>query len=310
VGAARDGAEALELVEDCKPDVITLDLNMPHVDGLTFIRTQMARRPIPVVILSVVSESGELVLQAMEAGAVDVIQKPTALATEKVFAVADDLIAKVKAAARATPRPPAAPAAASVVSPPPRRRTDVVVIGVSTGGPQALKQLLPRLPADFPVPVVLVIHMPVGYTELFAQSLNSVSRLAVVEVRDGDLLQPGRAFLAPAGYHLTFVGRPDGQVAAKLGLRPLDLPHRPSVDVLFRSAAEVFGDRTLAVVLTGMGADGTIGAGWIKAQGGRVLTEAEESCVVYGMPRSVFEAGLSDNVVPLARMADAIIEAL
>jgi two-component system chemotaxis response regulator CheB len=270
----------------------------------------MGRRPIPIVLLSVASESGELVLQAMEAGAVDVVRKPTALATEKVFEVADDLIAKVKAAARTNPRPAVAAAAPSVVSPPSRRRADVVVIGVSTGGPQALKQLLPRLPADFPVPVVMVIHMPVGYTELFAQSLGGVSRLTVAEARDGDLLRPGLALLAPAGYHLTFVSRPDGQVAAKLGLRPLELPHRPSVDVLFQSAAEVFGERTLAVVLTGMGSDGTIGAGWIKAQGGRILTEAEESCVVYGMPRSVFEAGLSDRVVPLTGMADAIIEAL
>ena len=185
-----------------------------------------------------------------------------------------------------------------------------MVIGVSTGGPQALKRLIPRLPADFPVPVAMVLHMPVGYTELFARSLAGASRLTVAEARDGDPLRAGLALLAPAGYHLTFARTGDGTVVARLGLRPLDTAHRPAVDVLFRSAAEVFGGRALGVVLTGMGSDGTQGAAWIKAQGGRVFTEAEETCVVYGMPRSVAEAGLSDQSVPLHKMAEAIVGAL
>jgi two-component system chemotaxis response regulator CheB len=313
VGVARDGEEALELVEELRPDVVTLDLNMPRLDGLDFLRRQMARRPVPVVVLSVASESGEQVMQALEAGAVDVVRKPTALATEQVLEVADDLIAKVKAAATARVR---APVAATAPPSPPltsrtrASRTDVVVIGVSTGGPQALKQLIPKLPSDLPVPVAIVLHMPVGFTELFARSLADASRLAVVEARAGDLVRPGLALLAPAGYHLTMGRGSDGTVTVSLSLRPLDTPHRPAVDVLFRSAAEVYGDRVLAVVLTGMGADGTQGAAWVKAQGGRVFTEAEESCVVYGMPRSVAEAGLSDASVPLPDMAKAIIEAL
>ena len=315
VGAARDGAEALELVEELRPDVVTLDLNMPHSDGLDFLAKQMARRPIPVIVLSVASEGGELVMRALDAGAVDVVQKPTALATDKVFAIADDLVAKVKAVAAArvpaaldgpAPAPRSGPAA-----PTPRAgRTDVVVIGVSTGGPQALKRVIPRLPADFPVPVAMVLHMPVGYTELFARSLGEVARLTVAEAQDGDVLRPGLALLAPAGYHLSLVRRADGAVAAKLGLLPLDTPHRPAADVLFRAAADVYGDRTLAVVLTGMGSDGTQGAAWVKAQGGRVFAEAEETCVVYGMPRAVAEAGLADRVVPLDRMAEAILGAL
>jgi two-component system chemotaxis response regulator CheB len=186
----------------------------------------------------------------------------------------------------------------------------VLVIGVSTGGPQALKRVIPRLPADFPVPVAMVLHMPVGYTELFARSLGEASRMAVAEARDGDVLRPGLALLAPAGYHLSLARRPDGAVAARLGLRPLDTPHRPAADVLFRSAADVYGGRVLAVVMTGMGADGTQGAAWVKAQGGRVFTESEETCVVYGMPRSVAEAGLSDRAVPLHRMAETILGAL
>jgi two-component system chemotaxis response regulator CheB len=314
VGAARDGEEALELVEQLSPDVVTLDLNMPRSDGLDFLRRQMARRPLPVIVVSVASESGELVMQALDAGAVDVVQKPTALATDRVLEIAGDLVAKVKAAATArvrlpepAPRPaPPVPAAAT----PRAGRTDVLVIGVSTGGPQALKQLIPRLPADFPVPLAVVLHMPVGYTALFARSLAAASRLEVVEAQDGNALRPGLVLIAPAGYHLSFVRRSGGVAAAKLGLHPLDTPHRPAVDVLFRSAADVYGDRTLAVVLTGMGSDGTQGAAWVKAQGGRVFTEAEETCVVYGMPRSVAEAGLSDRTVPLDKMAEAILGAL
>jgi two-component system chemotaxis response regulator CheB len=311
VGAARDGEEALELVEHLRPDVVTLDLNMPRLDGLEFLRRQMARRPVPVVLLSIASQSGEPVMQALEAGAVDVVQKPTALATERVLEVADDLIAKVRTAATAKIRIPAATVAPSLsTGSPPVLRTDVVLIGVSTGGPQALKQLIPRLPANFPVPVVIVLHMPVGFTELFARNLAEASRLAVAEARDGEPIHPGMALIAPAGYHLTLSRRPDGAVTTHLGLRPLDTLHRPAVDVLFRSAAEVYGDRVLAVVLTGMGSDGTQGAAWVKAQGGRVLTEAEETCVVYGMPRSVVEAGLSDAIIRLPDMAQAILEAL
>ena len=310
VGAARDGEEALELVEQLRPDVVTLDLNMPRSDGIDFLRRQMARRPLPVIVVSIASETGEQVMQAFDAGAVDVVRKPTALATDKVLEIADDLVAKVKAAATARVGPVPGSAARPAGPTPRAGKTDVVVIGVSTGGPQALKRVIPQLPADFPVPVAMVLHMPVGYTELFARSLGDVSRLAVAEAKDGDVLRPGLALLAPAGLHLSFARHAGGQVVSRLSLRPLDTPHRPAADVLFRSAADVYGERALAVVLTGMGADGTQGAAWVKAQGGRVFAEAEETCVVYGMPRSVAEAGLADRVVPLDRMAEAILEAL
>jgi two-component system, chemotaxis family, protein-glutamate methylesterase/glutaminase len=313
VGVARDGEEALELVNQLHPDVITLDLNMPRSDGLSFLRKQMAQRPLPIIVLSIASESGELVMQALDAGAVDVVQKPTALATDQVFEIAADLVAKVKAAAMARVRLPAIlPNSVNTrgVVPLLAGKTDVLVIGVSTGGPQALKQLIPQLPPNFPIPVGVVLHMPVGYTELFARSLASVSRLPVREAHDGESLQPGVVLLAPAGYHLSIIRRADRTTTAHLSLQPLNTPHRPAVDILFKSAAEAYGDRTLGVVLTGMGSDGTAGAAWIKAQGGRVFTEAEETCVVYGMPRSVAEAGLSDRSVPLYRMSEAILGAL
>ena len=318
VGAARDGEEALAEVERLRPDVVTLDLVMPRMNGVEFLRAQGRRRPVPVVICSIAHESGAMALEAFEAGAVEFVQKPTALATDRVFEIADELVRKVEGAARATVgrAPPSDPPAPSRASSPESsrpasrgaRHADVVVLGISTGGPQALRHLVPRLPADFPVPVAMVLHMPVGYTAMYAQRLNDISALEVVEAQEGDLLRPGVAWLAPAGQHLTFVRGPDAMVRAHLDLRPLDTPHRPAVDVLFQSAAAVFGPRVLGVVMTGMGNDGLLGAAHVKAQGGRIATEAESSCVVYGMPRAVVEAALSDRSATLEEMADAIAE--
>jgi two-component system chemotaxis response regulator CheB len=185
---------------------------------------------------------------------------------------------------------------------------DVVAIGISTGGPQALKRLIPQLPEDFPVPVVMVMHMPVGYTEMYAAKLNELSPLEVREAAEGDEVKTGRVFLAPAGRHLTLIRSTNGKVVTHLDAKPFNMLHRPAVDVLFQSAAEVYGNRVLGVVMTGMGSDGKQGSAWIKSQGGLVFTEAERSCVVYGMPCSVVEAGLSDKSVALEDMARAIRE--
>jgi two-component system chemotaxis response regulator CheB len=187
-------------------------------------------------------------------------------------------------------------------------RYDIVVIGVSTGGPQGLRVVIPQLAADFPVPVAIVLHMPVGYTEGYARRLDQISSLPVVEAKDGDEVRAGIVFVAPAGRHLAFARDASGAVRCRLDISPLDTLHRPSADVLFQSAAEVYGERVLGVVMTGIGDDGRQGAAWIKARGGSVLTEAEESCVVYGMPRAVVEAGLSDESVPLERLTAAIVE--
>ena len=310
VGTARDGNEALDQVERLRPDVVTCDLIMPGVDGVEFIQRQMSIRPVPIVIVSVAAESSERVLSGLDAGAIDFVQKPTALATDKVFDLAEELVAKVTAAANA---PIGRMRAVAADVPPPATRTfqnrySVLVIGVSTGGPQGLKLIVPRLPADFPLPVAIVLHMPIGYTEAYAKRLDESSALTVVEAREGDEVRPGVVLVAPAGRHLTFHRDGDGKVLTRLDVRPLDTPHRPSVDVLFQSAAEVYGDRVLGLVMTGMGTDGREGAAWIKARGGDVLTEAEETCVVYGMPRAVVEAGLSDQAVPLERVTTAILE--
>lgn len=314
VGAARDGQEALEMVETLNPDVVVSDLIMPRMDGIAFLREQMARRPLPVIIISITNEGGELALAALDAGAIDFVQKPTALATEKILEVSDELIEKVKTASNVSMKRLHPVRGVTAVHPrasavaPKTRLVDIVVIGISTGGPQALKYMIPQLPGDFSVPIAVVLHMPVGYTELYARKLNEIAQIRVREAREGDVVEAGVMLLAAAGRHLTFQRREDGTIVAHLDTRPFDSQHRPSVDVLFQSAADVFRNRTLGVVMTGMGADGTQGAAWIKSQGGLVFTEAEDSCVVYGMPRAVVDAGLSDRSEPLERMAAAILE--
>ncbi len=312
VGAARDGEEALELAAELKPDVITCDLNMPRLDGVGFVRQQMARTPVPILILSASPEDAALVLEALNAGAVDFIQKPTALASEQLLDVREQLVAKIKAAARAPVVNLNSSAPCPVIVPASNRslKIDLVVLGISTGGPQALRHLLPEFPADFPVPIAIVLHMPVGYTAPFAEKLDELSQLDVAEAKEGDILRPGLALIAPAGRHLEVRRNRQGAPEAHLTMHPIDRPHRPSVDILFHSAATVLGSRVLGVVMTGMGDDGRQGAAWIKAQGGTVLTESESSCIIYGMPRSVVEAGLSDAAIPLSQMAQAIVSRL
>lgn len=309
VGLARNGEDALQVVEDLNPDVVTCDLIMPELDGVGFVRKQMARKPVPILILTASPQDADLVLEALEAGAVDFVQKPTALATNDLLVMREELVQKVKDAALAPARPlPKSPP--EIKEPPPHPapavKADIVVLGISTGGPQALRYMLPQFPADFPVPLVMVLHIPVGYTALFAEKLNEISRLPVKEAFEGCPVQAGQALLAPAGRHLSFKRSPTGQVVVQLSSQPANKPHRPSVDVLFESAAEVYKNRVLGVVMTGMGDDGKAGAARIKAEGGTILTESEKSCVIYGMPRSVVEAGLSDGAVPLESMVEEI----
>lgn len=307
VGLARNGEEALEMVKELEPDVVTCDLIMPEVDGVAFVRKQMERKAVPILILAASPQDGKQLMEALDAGAVDFVQKPTAQASDDLLRIRAELVEKVKIAAQAHSRelPPAGP----LIEPAPTARRaeaknfDIVVLGISTGGPQALRYLIPRLAPDFPVPLVMVLHMPVGYTAGFAETLAELSRIPVKEAYEGCPVTGGQALLAPAGRHLTFRRIARGEVKVHLSLEPADKPHRPSVDVLFQSAAEIYRKRVLGVVMTGMGEDGKQGSAWIKAQGGMVLTESEESCIVYGMPRSVVESGLSDGTAPLSSMA-------
>jgi two-component system chemotaxis response regulator CheB len=308
VGAARDGEEAIELTASTKPDVVICDLRMPNIDGVGYVRRQMRLRPLPIIILSAAEQDAADVISALEAGAIDLVRKPSALANDDLRAVRNELLEKVTSAAGAPVANLALPAKTEVPQEFKKStgRFGIVVIAISTGGPQALRRMMPMFAQKFAVPVAIVQHMPVGYTALYAEKLNSLCQIEIKEAAEGDEVLPGRALLAPAGRHLCFRRRADGMVVARLTMVPLDKIHRPSADVMFQSAVEVFNDKVLAVVMTGMGDDGKEGAAWVKAQGGTVLTEAEKSCVIYGMPRSVVEAGLSDAAEPLDNMAYAI----
>lgn len=310
VGTARDAEEALSVIAELRPDVVTVDLMMPGMGGLGFIREQMARVPIPIVVVSIASETSRMVLDALDAGAIDFVQKPSALATEKVFEMSDELVGKVKIAGSvrlsaiqfAPPQP--AVRIQSAASP----AMAMVVIGISTGGPHALKYLIPRFPANFPLPIAIVMHMPAGYTEPYAKRLDELSPLHVHEAQEGTVLSQGSVLIAPAGRHITFK-RSASSVVTHLDARPFDTLHRPSVDVLFHSAAEIFGNRVLGIVMTGMGEDGKAGAEAIRSKGGLVFAEAERTCVVFGMPRVIIEAGLANRIIPLDRMAEEVLEA-
>lgn len=308
VGTARDGEEALELTAALRPDIVICDLVMPKLDGLGFVRRQMKLRPLPILILSAAAEDAATVLEALGAGAIDVVKKPSALATDDLRGVREELLEKIQAAIHAPLANLAALPAPTPLLPvaPHPLKVGIVVIGISTGGPQALRRMMPLFPADFPVPIAIVLHMPVGYTALYAEKLDEICALEVKEAAEGDLVSAGRVLLAPAGRHLGFRRSAMGAITSVLSVHPLEKVHRPSADVLFQSAAETYEGRVIAVVMTGMGDDGKEGAAWVKAQGGMVLTEAEKSCVIYGMPRSVAEAGLSDAAVTLDDMAQAI----
>jgi two-component system chemotaxis response regulator CheB len=308
VGTARDGLEALERVTELAPDVMTLDLAMPNLDGLGVLRALAGRAAPRVVVVTIAERDGAAGLAALDAGAIDLVHKPTALATDRLREIGGDLVRAVRAAARAAPRPAgSAPAGTVRVAAAPTRR--LVVIGASTGGPQAVTQVLRAFPADFPVPVAVVVHLPPGYTRPFAERLDHTCPLRVSEAADGVVLAPGTALVAKAGWHLRVLER-DGLLVAALDHDPADSLHRPAVDVLFASAARATGAATLAVVLTGMGDDGLAGARELHARGAAIISESESSCVVYGMPRSVREAGLSTAEVPLGDMAAEILRRL
>ncbi len=307
VGIARDGLEALERTKELSPDVVTLDLVMPNLDGLGFLHALPETGAPRVVVVTTSDASSDLALAALSAGAVDFVHKPTALATDRLYELSEELREKIVVAAAAHPRrhaPMAAPAPARTAA---RKGDGIVVIGTSTGGPQALARLVPALPADLPVPVLIALHIPAGYTEALARRLDEASPLTVVEARDADIeLRAGLVVLARGGDHLA-VARRDGVAVAFVDrFVRADAAYSPSVDHLFQSAAREFGPATLGVVLTGMGNDGLEGSRAIRAGGGAILVESASSAVIYGMPRVVCEAGLATEEVPLEAMAARI----
>ena len=310
VATARDGVEACEKVAELRPDVVTLDIEMPRMDGLTALRKIMASNPVPVLMVSSLTREGAAAtMEALQAGALDFVPKESSGAMLAINRIREELVGKVKAVARSkhvlarhqTMRPASRPR--------PRLRLGnhrVLLIGTSTGGPFALQQIVPRLPAEFPLPVLIVQHMPPHFTKSLADRLNSISPLNVREASAGDVVRPGEVLIAPGGRHMTFERRGD-DVVVVTPLVPETL-HRPSVDVMFDSACQVIGGRPLGVVMTGMGRDGREGSRTIKERGGTVIAQDEESSVVFGMPRAVIEAGLADVVAPLDDIAPLCVE--
>jgi two-component system, chemotaxis family, protein-glutamate methylesterase/glutaminase len=311
VGIAADGLEALEKIGALEPDVITLDLVMPHLDGIGVLR-ELGRAPSAprVVVVSFSSEESDLVVEALQIGAVDFVKKPTALATDRLYELSAELVRKVRAAAGART------SSVRSLNPSPRPRLEslatrrkLLVIGTSTGGPQALTRLLALMPADFPVAVAVALHIPEEYTASLAERLDDLCALSVVEASAGLELQPGMVVLAKGGHQLQ-LQRVGQRTVARLSPPSDAALYVPSVDLLFQSAARAWGAGTLGAVLTGMGDDGLVGARAIVAAGGEVLTEAESTAVIYGMPRCVREAGLSVEEAPLEELVEALVRRL
>jgi two-component system chemotaxis response regulator CheB len=313
VGTAGDGYEGLEKIVDLRPDVVTLDVKMPRMDGLEALQRIMKECPTPVLLLSSLTREGaDVTLRGLELGAMDFVDKSSVQGSMNLLSLTDELRAKVRALA-GVPRSRLVSLAPVLVAPPPplrslhaARHAQVVAIGTSTGGPPALQAIIPRLPVDLSVAVLVVQHMPVGFTRSLAERLDQRSALPVREAEDGENVVPGSVLIAPAGRHMK-VRKRGGQVKVLLDDEPHSALHRPSVDVLMASVARAYGSQALGVVLTGMGSDGVEGLRAIREAGGRTLAESEETCVIYGMPKAAAEAGVVDRVVTLPRMADEIL---
>lgn len=334
VATARNGEEGLELIRKHDPDVVTLDIEMPRMDGLTALRHIMMEMPRPVLMVSSLTvEGAEATLKAMELGAVDFIPKQLSKVSLDIIKIEKDLQDKVKAISRRKmpvrplrPAPVVRPVATGATSPAAAPRpavtkaaplaarsgkpvVDAVAIGVSTGGPPAVQKVLSLLPSDFPVGIVIAQHMPAAFTGPFAKRLDSVCGISVKEAENGEPLMPATAYIAPGGKHVRIVSN-RGRLTVEVATEPADALYKPSANVLMESAGLTLGRRSLGVILTGMGSDGMEGMKVLKQKGGRALAQSDSTCVVYGMPKAIVDAGLADSIVDIEDMAEAIMSAV
>ena len=319
VGAAADPLVAREMIRNLDPDVITLDIEMPRMDGIDFLSRLMRLRPMPVVMVSTLTERGaEVTLRALELGAVDFVSKPKIGIADGLRQLGDDITDKIRTASKATVRRLAAPAASALVgasspqaAPPPMGRLTtekIIFIGASTGGTEATREVLVRLPADAPA-VMITQHMPPGFTRSYAARLDSLCRIRVAEASDGERVLPGHAYIAPGGLHLSVERSGANYIARVRDGEPVNR-HKPSVDVLFQSAARVVGPNALGVMLTGMGADGAQAMKTLRDAGSYNLVQDEASCVVFGMPREAIALGAAHEVLPVTQIGPRLIERL
>jgi two-component system chemotaxis response regulator CheB len=319
VGSAPDPYVAREEIARTRPDVLTLDVEMPRMDGVQFLRHLMPQYPLPTIMVSAVTERGRTItMQALEAGAVDFVQKPSADTRQSMESVLAELRQKVKTAATIDVshwkgrRPTTA-----VATPSPASRTipinvnlanKIIAIGASTGGVEAINQVISRLPATLPG-IVIVQHMPAGFTNTFARRLNELTQMHVAEAASGSVIQPGHVYLAPGDEHLR-VRRVSGQLQVECSTGEKVCGHRPSVEVLFRSVAQVLGAQAIGVMLTGMGSDGADGMVAMRQAGARTLAQDQKSSVVFGMPAEAFRRGGAEKLVPLDQIANQVVHLL
>jgi two-component system chemotaxis response regulator CheB len=314
IGTASDPYFARDKIKTLQPDVLTLDVEMPRMDGLTFLEKLMAAHPMPVVMVSSLTQKGaEVTMRALELGAVDFFAKPTLDTATGVMQGASLIVEKVKAAslARVRPRRIDARATTPVVRPPLggtgyRTTHQIMAIGASTGGTEAIREVLTELPADTPG-IVIVQHMPPGFTASFAQRLDSLCAIHVTEAKDGDRVLPGHALIAPGNFH-TSLYRSGAEYFVKVAMSDPVNRHRPSVDVLFDSCAEHAGGNVVAAILTGMGDDGARGMRRMRDAGARTIAQDEATCVVFGMPREAIAHGGAEFVLPLQRIAGEMLK--
>ena len=313
VGTAMDGAFALKKIEELHPDVITLDLEMPRMDGMETLRLIMRRAPLPVIVFSTHSKEGAYsTFKALALGAIDFVAKPKNAAAGHLDAIAVQLIEKIKVAKRVSGRTirqsvpvetqPVAKKILRATLPPNR----IVAIGISTGGPNALQYVLSQIPADFAASTLIVQHMPEGFTEMFARRLDECCALDVREARSGDLLVAGRVLICPGNRHMMVRRMPRGDMVVLSDGPPMN-GHRPSADVLFHSVAQEFGLTAIGVIMTGMGDDGAEGLGAIKAAGGMTVAQSEDTCVVSGMPRAAIAKGYANKIVSLDALSSLLV---
>ncbi len=315
IGAAADPIVAREMIRNLNPDVITLDIEMPRMDGIDFLSRLMRLRPMPVVMVSTLTERGaDVTLKALELGAVDFVAKPKIGVSDGLRQLGADITEKIRTAARArvhrlaaAPAPGSAPAKPTTMAQMGRLSTEkIVFLGASTGGTEATREVLVGLPADFPA-VMITQHMPPGFTKSYATRLNSLCRIRVAEATDGERVLPGHAYIAPGGYHLSVERSGANYIARVQDGEPVNR-HKPSVEVLFDSAARVVGRNALGVMLTGMGADGARAMRTMRDAGSFNLVQDEASCVVFGMPREAIAHGAANEVLPLTQIAPRLIE--
>lgn len=328
IDRAKNGLECIKKVKELKPDVVTLDIEMPVMDGLEALEQLMRNHPMPVVMLSSLTQEGaDATIRALELGAFDFVAKPSGPISLDIHKVADRILERVKAAATArgrirklrtplvTPPQPAPVIPAPEIKLPPKPpatkgafANKLVAIGTSTGGPKALQTVLTAIPGNFGAPIVIVQHMPPGFTKSLAQRLNTLCNIRVVEAEEGQVLDNSTAYIAPGGYHMEVVPYTGNRFQIRLTQSDPRNGHRPSVDTLFESVGELSGVEKWVVIMTGMGSDGTKGLKYIKEKGQAVsVIEDESTCVVFGMPRAAIQAGLADKVVPLDKIAETLV---